>query len=98
MLWIKSLRIVFVASWFSGLFHQPRIFANLAMVSHGSVVERKRCLLMARVLRQFSNVIAFMALTLGTLLWVDCGIGWGPGSGWMHTKLAVVLLVVFNSF
>jgi putative membrane protein len=32
MLWIKALHIVFVASWFAGLFYLPRIFVNLAMV------------------------------------------------------------------
>ena len=30
MLWVKSLHIVFVASWFAGLFYLPRIFVNLA--------------------------------------------------------------------
>jgi putative membrane protein len=32
MLWVKSFHIVFVASWFAGLFYLPRIFVNLAMV------------------------------------------------------------------
>ena len=32
MLWIKTLHIVFVASWFAGLFYLPRIFVNLAEV------------------------------------------------------------------
>ena len=30
MLWIKALHIVFIASWFAGLFYLPRIFVNLA--------------------------------------------------------------------
>ena len=32
MLWIKALHIVFVASWFAGLFYLPRLFVNLATV------------------------------------------------------------------
>ena len=47
MLWVKSFHIVFVASWFAGLFYLPRIFVNLAMVPAGSVAERERLLLMA---------------------------------------------------
>ena len=35
MLWVKSFHIVFVASWFAGLFYLPRIFVNLAMVAAG---------------------------------------------------------------
>jgi len=42
MLWVKSLHIVFVASWFAGLFYLPRIFVNLAMVPPESVAERER--------------------------------------------------------
>lgn len=94
MLWIKSLHIVFVASWFAGLFYLPRIFVNLAMVPAGSDAERARLLLMARKLFRFSTVIAIPALGFGTWLWVGYGIGWGPGNGWMHAKLAVVTLVV----
>jgi putative membrane protein len=98
MLWIKSLQIVFVASWFAGLFYLPRIFVNLAMVPQESVAERDRLLLMARKLLRFSNFIAFVALTLGTWLWAGCRIGWGPGNGWMPAKWAVILLVVLNPF
>ena len=31
-LWIKALHIIFVVSWFAGLFYLPRIYVNLAMV------------------------------------------------------------------
>ncbi|KAI1692203.1 hypothetical protein DdX_21400 [Ditylenchus destructor] len=41
MLWVKSLHIVFIASWFAGLFYLPRIFVNLAMVPPESVAERE---------------------------------------------------------
>lgn len=94
MLWIKSLHIVFVASWFAGLFYLPRIFVNLAMVPADSVAERERLLLMARKLLRFSTVIAVPALGLGAWLWAGYGIGWGPGNGWMHAKLFVVVLAV----
>ena len=41
MLWVKAFHIVFVASWFAGLFYLPRIFVNLAMVPPESVAERE---------------------------------------------------------
>ena len=94
MLWIKSLHIVFIASWVAGLFYLPRIFVNLAQVPAGSVAERARLLLMARRLLRFTTVLAVPALGLGLWLWGVYGIGRGPGSGWMHAKLALVLLVV----
>lgn len=94
MLWVKSFHIVFVASWFAGLFYLPRIFVNLAMVESGSDKERARLLLMARKLLRFSNMLAVVALGMGVWLWAGYGIGWGPGNGWMHAKLTLVLLVL----
>ena len=49
MLWVKAFHIVFVASWFAGLFYLPRIFVNLAMVPPESVAERERLLLLLAV-------------------------------------------------
>ena len=94
MLWVKSFHIIFVASWFAGLFYLPRIFVNLAMVDPQSDAERARLLLMARKLLRFSTLLAVPALALGLTLWLWYGIGLGPGNGWMHAKLGVVLLVV----
>lgn len=94
MLWVKSLHIVLVASWFAGLFYLPRIFVNLAMVPPESVAERERLLLMARKLLRFTTVLAVPALGLGLWLYLGYGIGRGPGNGWMHAKLAVVGLTV----
>jgi putative membrane protein len=94
MLWVKSFHIVFVASWFAGLFYLPRIFVNLAMVPAGSVAERERLLLMAGKLLRFTTILAVPAIGLGLWLWLGYGIGRGAGNGWMHAKLAVVLLVV----
>jgi putative membrane protein len=94
MLWIKALHIVFVASWFAGLFYLPRIFVNLAMVAPESIAEHERLLLMARKLLRFTTLLAVPALALGLWLWLGYGIGRGPGNGWMHAKLLVVVLVM----
>ena len=94
MLWVKSLHIVFVASWFAGLFYLPRIFVNLALVAPDSTAERDRLLLMARKLLRFTTLLAVPALGFGAWLWLGYGIGRGPGNGWMHAKLAVVVLAV----
>ena len=94
MLWVKSFHIVFVASWFAGLFYLPRIFVNLAMVPPESVAERERLLLMARKLMRFTTLLAVPALALGLWLWLGYGIGRGAGNGWMHAKLAAVILIL----
>ncbi len=94
MLWVKTFHIVFIASWFAGLFYLPRIFVNLALVAPDSHAERERLLLMARKLLRFMTLLAVPALALGLWLWLGYGIGRGPGNGWMHAKLAVVVVLV----
>jgi len=94
MLWIKALHIVFVASWFAGLFYLPRLFVNLAMVPSDSHAERERLLLMAHKLYRFSSLLMGPALLLGLALWLYYGIGRGPGNGWLHAKLLLVVLAV----
>jgi protoporphyrinogen IX oxidase len=92
MLWVKAFHIVFVASWFAGLFYLPRIFVNLAQVPPGSDAEKQRLLLMARKLLKFMTILAVPAMGLGLWLWMGYGIG--RGQGWMHAKLFVVLLAL----
>jgi putative membrane protein len=92
MLYVKAFHIVFIASWFAGLFYLPRIFVNLAMESHQPSIER--LLLMARKLYRFMTILMIPALVLGFWLWLGYGIGKGPGNGWMHAKLAIVVLLI----
>ena len=94
MLWIKALHIVFITSWFAGLFYLPRIFVNLALVPADSIAERARLLLMARKLYRFTTILAVPALVFGLLLWLYYGIGKGPGNAWLHAKLFVVFLAM----
>jgi len=93
MLWVKSLHIVFIVSWFAGLFYLPRIFVNLAQET--DTVSTQRLLLMARKLYRFMTMLAIPALACGLYLWLGYGIGKvGPGNGWMHAKLTLVLILI----
>lgn len=89
-LWIKAFHIVFVVSWFAGLFYLPRIFVNLASVPADSHAERERLLLMARRLYRFASLLMLPAVALGLWLW----LGFGVKGGWMHAKLLLVVLAL----
>ena len=78
MLWVKSLHLIFVVSWFSGLFYLPRLYVNLAMENDPQA--RARLLTMARKLFRFTTILAIPAVLLGLWLFVGYGIGLhGPG-------------------
>jgi uncharacterized integral membrane protein (TIGR00701 family) len=87
MLWVKAFHILFVVSWFAGLFYLPRIFVNLAMVPADSVAERERLLLMAGKLFRFMTPLGVLAIALGLWLW----FGYGFTGGWLHAKTALVI-------
>ena len=90
MLWIKAFHIIFVVSWFAGLFYLPRIFVNLAMVPADSNLERERLLLMGRKLYRFTLWISVIAIAFGCWLW----LGYGITGTWLHAKLTLVALLV----
>lgn len=92
MLWIKSFHILFVASWFAGLFYLPRIFVNLAQISNYQSDEYNRLLAMAQRLYRFMTILAIPALVLGLWLWLYYGIG--QHEIWMHVKLSSVLVIL----
>ena len=89
-LWIKTVHIVLIASWFAGLFYLPRIFVNLAMETEPAATQR--LLLMANKLYRFMTILMIPALALGLILWLYYGVG--QQSLWMHVKLLIVLVMV----
>jgi putative membrane protein len=93
MLWVKAFHIVFVASWFAGLFYLPRIFVNLAMVPAGSEAERASAAADGAQAAAVHDAAGGARAGLGLWLWLGYGIG-PRGNGWMHAKLAVVLLAI----
>lgn len=93
MLWIKAFHIIFIVSWFAGLFYLPRLFVNHAMDIDAATAERLT--LMERKLYRFMTPLAILALALGTWLW----LGYGISGGWMHAKLALVgLLIAYHLY
>ena len=91
-LWVKALHIVFVSSWFAGLFYLPRIFVNLAQVPSDSHAERERLLLMARKLYRFTSFLMVGAIALGVVL-VAMQAAW-LRMGWLHAKLLLVAVAI----
>jgi putative membrane protein len=89
MLWVKALHIVFVVTWFAGLFYLPRLFVYHAMAE--DAVSRERFKVMERKL--FWGIMTpsgALTLVFGTWLW----LGWGFSGAWLQAKLALVAALV----
>jgi putative membrane protein len=89
MLWIKSFHIIFMVTWFAGLFYLPRLFVYHAMSEDRASVERFK--IMERKL--FFGIMtpgAVLTLVSGAWLW----LGYGFHGGWLAAKLALVAVLV----
>ena len=89
MLWIKSLHIVFLVTWFAGLFHLPRLFVYHAMSEDQT--GRERFKIMERKL--FHGIMtpgAVLTLLSGAWLW----LGYGYHGGWLVAKLVLVAVLI----
>ena len=93
MLWIKSFHIVFMVAWYAGLFYLPRLFVYHAQSEDKISIERFK--IMERKL--YAGIMMpcmILTLALGMWLW----LGYGFRGGWLHAKLALVLVLVAHHF
>ena len=93
MLWIKALHIIFMVTWFAGLFYLPRLFVYHAQAGDPTSIERFK--VMERKL-YFGIMLPGMVLTLVFGLWL--WLGYGITGGWLHAKLALVAVLIAHHF
>lgn len=89
MLWLKSFHIIFMVTWFAGLFYLPRLFVYHAMSDDQPSIDRFK--IMERKL--FYGIMTpggIITLVLGFWLW----FGYGFTGGWLHAKTALVAVLV----
>jgi putative membrane protein len=87
MLWVKALHIIFMVTWFAGLFYLPRLFVYHAMTDDR--VSHERFIVMERKL--YWGIMTpggVLTILFGLWLW----FGWGFAGGWLHAKVALTAL------
>lgn len=89
MLWIKSLHIIFMVTWFAGLFYLPRLFVYHAMTDDRVSIERFK-VMERKLYYGIATPGGILTLMFGTWLW----FGYGFTGGWLHAKLALVVVLV----
>jgi putative membrane protein len=97
MLWIKALHIIFMVTWFAGLFYLPRLYVYHA--DSTDAVSHARFLVMERKLFAIMTIGAVMTAVFGIWLLVDYAWAAYQHSGWLISKLVLVGgLVVFHLY
>ena len=93
MLWIKSFHIVFMVAWYAGLFYLPRLFVYHAQAQDKISIERFK-IMERKLYVGIMTPCMVLTLALGMWLW----LGYGFRGGWLHAKLALVLVLVAHHF
>jgi len=94
MLWFKALHIIFVITWFAGLFYLPRLFVHHALSEDAATKERLK--IMEGKLYRFTGPSMALTIILGLVLLLP---NWNiyVSFGWIYVKLFfVILLVIYH--
>ena len=97
MLWLKALHLIFMVTWFAGLFYLPRLFVYHAMSEDS--ISNERFKIMERKLF-FGIMTPGMILTFVFGIWMLVDYAWAMYSngGWLHAKLTLLILLVIYHF
>ena len=97
MLWLKALHLIFMVTWFAGLFYLPRLFVYHAMST--DAISHERFKVMERKL-YFGIMFPGMIATWIFGIWMLAAYDWAiyGHSGWLHAKLALLILLVIYHF
>jgi len=91
MLWVKAFHIIFVVTWFAGLFYLPRLYVYHSMATDSISIERFK-VMERKLFYGIMTPSAVLVVLCGLILHIGYGIG--QGAGWMHAKLLLVLILI----
>lgn len=97
MLWLKAMHLIFMVTWFAGLFYLPRLFVYHAMSD--DAISDERFKVMERKL-YYGITTPGMVLTFVFGLWMLQDYAWAmyASAGWLHLKLGLLLVLVIYHF
>ncbi len=98
MLWLKALHLIFMVTWFAGLFYLPRLYVYHAMSTDQTSIDRFK--IMERKL--FFGIMtpgAILTLIFGTGILLMNGWEIYAGNLWLHIKLGcIILLIIYHIY
>ena len=93
---VKTAHLVFMVTWFAGLFYLPRLFVYHALAHAEDRIGIERFKVMERKL-YFGIMTPGAVLTVGFGLWL--WLGYGVDGAWLHAKVTLVaILVAFHVY
>ncbi len=98
MLWLKALHLIFMVTWFAGLFYLPRLFVYHAMSD--DEISNERFKVMERKLF-YGIMTPGMIITFIFGIWMLTDYAWElySATGWLHAKLTLLAIsLVYHAY
>lgn len=89
MLWVKAWHIIFMVTWFAGLFYLPRLFVYHAMSEDAASIARFK-IMERKLYYGIMTPGAILTIVFGFWLW----LGYDITGGWLYAKVALVAVLV----
>lgn len=93
MHWLKAFHIIFMVTWFAGLFYLPRLFVYHA-ISDDEISNARFKIMERKLFYGIMTPGAILTISMG--LWLLHDYAWAAyaNSGWLMTKLTLVMLLI----
>ena len=93
MLWVKAFHIIFIVTWFAGLFYLPRLFVYHAM-SDDSISNERFKIMERKLYYGITTPSAVLTVVFGVwMLWDYAWVAFSK-TGWLHAKLTLVVILI----
>lgn len=93
MLWLKAFHIIFLVTWFAGLFYLPRLFVYHARIDNDPAGDQRFRIMERKLFWGITTPGGVLTILFGLALMAGYGsaaMSWG----WLHAKLALVALLI----
>ncbi|MGF1563420.1 MAG: protoporphyrinogen oxidase HemJ [Geminicoccaceae bacterium] len=90
-LWMKALHVMAFAAWMAGLWYLPRLFVYHSQVPVGGEASEKFKIMERRLLKAICTPALIATWVFGLIITVQGGHL--SGAGWLHAKIALLLLL-----
>ena len=98
MLWIRALHIIFMVTWFAGLFYLPRLFVYHAM-TNDNISDARFKIMKRKLYFGITTPGAVLTVIFGSWLLYDYAWDLYKGFMWLHIKLSlIIILLIFHIY
>lgn len=96
MIWVKAFHVIFMVTWFAGLFYLPRLYAYHADVE--DEISNERFKIMEKKLFAIMTIGALITIVLGLWMLFDYAFSAYYTSFWLYIKLVLVVGLIYYHY